>query len=104
MAACGGGSETGQFRNSNCYQRVLSLNPKNLKAQANLAGTLLFAKLYDDAAAAFRLAVALSPADPDLRTNLGVALERAGHTAEAQRANAEAERLKAASGRSPAKP
>jgi Flp pilus assembly protein TadD len=72
--------------------------------KANLAGTLLFAKRYDDAAAAFRLAVALSPADPDLRTNLGIALERAGHTAEAQRAYAEAERLKAASGRSPAKP
>jgi Flp pilus assembly protein TadD len=46
----------------------------------------------------------LSPADPDLRTNLGIALEKAGHAAEAQKAYAEAEKLKSAAGRSHAQP
>jgi superkiller protein 3 len=86
------------------FQKVLSLNPKNLKAQVNLAGTLLSAKRYEDATAAFRLAIVLSPADPDLRTNLGIALEKAGHAAEAQKAYTEAEKLKSAAGRSHAQP
>jgi Flp pilus assembly protein TadD len=81
------------------FQTALSLNPKNAKAQANLAGTLLAAKRYDDAAAAFRAAIALAPSDPDLRTNLGLALERGGHTAEARQAFTDADKLRSASGR-----
>jgi len=52
----------------------------------------------------FRAAIALSPADPDLRTNLGIALEKAGHAAEARQAFAEAEKLRSASSHLQAKP
>ena len=60
------------------FQKVLSVNPKNLKAQANLAVTFLSAKRYEDAVAALRAAIELSPADPHLRANLGIALEGKG--------------------------
>jgi Flp pilus assembly protein TadD len=62
------------------------------------------AKRYDDAAAAFRLAIALSPTDPDLFTNLGLALQRGGHAAEARPAFAEAEQLRPSSKRSAVQP
>jgi Flp pilus assembly protein TadD len=64
----------------------------------------LTSKHYDDAAAAFRQAIALSPSDPDLRTNLGIALEKGGHGKEAQQAYAEGEKLRSAPARPQAHP
>jgi len=51
---------------------------------------------YADAGNAFMKAIELSPEDPDLRTNYGLCLQKAGHAEEAKKAFAEAERLRAA--------
>ena len=66
----------------------------NLKARINFGGTLLQAKRFDEAAAAFREALKLLPDEADLHGNLGVALQRSGHTAEAQKEFALAEKLR----------
>jgi Flp pilus assembly protein TadD len=52
---------------------------------------------YGDASDAFARAAALAPENADLRTNLGIALQKAGRTEDAKKAFAEAERLRAAS-------
>jgi Flp pilus assembly protein TadD len=85
------------FENSTAipeFQKVLQANPKNLKAQANLATTFFDLHRYAEASDAFALAVELSPNDPDLRTNLGIALQRAGRTEESKKAMADARRLR----------
>jgi Flp pilus assembly protein TadD len=79
------------------FQKVLQGDPKNLKAQANLAGTFLAMHRYSEASDAFGRAVALSPDDPDLRTNLAIALQNMGRVDEAKQALAEAKRLRLAS-------
>lgn len=88
------------------YQRAVKLDPQSETAYSGLDAALLgkgdFKELaaalavavalwknrrrrsqvrcncpvYDEAAAVFRQAIALSPTDPNLRTNLGLALER----------------------------
>jgi tetratricopeptide (TPR) repeat protein len=51
---------------------------------------------YSDACDAFAKAVELSPEDADLRTNLALALQKAGRDAEAKQAFADAKRLRPA--------
>src|SRR5262249_40994314 len=77
------------------FQKLLQVNPKNLKAQANLATAYFDMKRYDEAAANYKLAIEINPKDPDMHANLGIALQKAGHEAEAQKAFADAERLHA---------
>ena len=74
---------------------LLEIDPVSLKAQANLGVTLIEVRNYPDAISAFRAAIALAPTDPDLRTNLGISLERSGKPKEAQQAYDDAKRLKA---------
>ena len=49
---------------------------------------------YAEATETFALAAELSPNDPDLRTNLALTLQKAGHSDEAKKAFAEARRLR----------
>jgi Flp pilus assembly protein TadD len=65
-----------------------------LKAQANLGVTLIEAKNYREAISALRAAILLAPNNADLRTNLGIALERSSKLTEAQQAYDEAKKLK----------
>jgi Flp pilus assembly protein TadD len=71
------------------------MNPRHLKAQANLAAALLSAKRYDEAATAFRQAIVVDPKDSDLYAGLGLALEKSGHQAEAKKVYATANALAA---------
>ncbi len=73
---------------------MLTWNPMNLKARVNFAGTLLEAKRFDEAAAAFREALKLLPDEADLHGNLGLALQKSGHATEAQKEFALAEKLR----------
>jgi Flp pilus assembly protein TadD len=66
----------------------------DLKAQANFAATLLSAQRYSEACDAFAKAITLSPNDPDLRTNEGIALQKVGRSAEAKEAFDEAAKIK----------
>jgi tetratricopeptide (TPR) repeat protein len=68
----------------------------NLKAQSNLAATFFDLHRYSEASDTFALAVELSPNDPDLRANLGLALQKAGRSDEAKKAFAEARTLRTA--------
>ena len=77
------------------FQRVLQSDPKNLKAQANLAAAFFTLHRYFEAAAAFSRASQLSPQDPDLLTNLGISLQKAGKEDEAKQAFAKAAALRA---------
>ena len=76
------------------FQKVLQANPRNLKAQSNLAATYFDLHRYAEASDSFALAVELSPNDPDLRANLGLALQKAGKGEESKKAYAEARRLR----------
>ena len=68
-----------------CTKMSLASNPMNLKARVNFGGTLLQAKRFDEAAAAFREALKLLPDEADLHGNLGLALQKSGQAAEAQK-------------------
>lgn len=82
------------------FNQALQTQPKNLKAQANLAQALFDLHHYPEAADAFSRAIELSPDDPDLHTNLGLALQKAGHPEEAKKAFADAQKLRASSTKS----
>jgi protein O-GlcNAc transferase len=78
------------------FEKALQTDSKNLQAQSNLASALFSLQRYQEAAAAYSKAIELSPDDPDLRTNLGTALQKSGRDADAKKAFAEADRLRAA--------
>ena len=69
-----------------CYERVITIAPKDSRPHANLGA--LFAKrgALDEAIACHRRAVALNPEDPWLSFNLGDALEDAGDDDSAMKA------------------
>ncbi|HXJ46067.1 MAG TPA: tetratricopeptide repeat protein [Candidatus Dormibacteraeota bacterium] len=74
------------------FQQVLASNPLNLKA--NFGGTLLQARRHEEAAVAFRRALILVPDEPDFHGNLGLAPQKAGDAAEAQKEFTLAEKLR----------
>ncbi|CAA7620322.1 FOG: TPR repeat [Candidatus Terasakiella magnetica] len=68
----------GADKAADCFRQAIALAPGLIKAQTGLAAVMMAAKRYDDAIAAYRMAIAATP-DPnpaDLLNNLGVALER----------------------------
>ena len=83
------------------FEKVLQDDPKNLKALANLATALFTLQHYAQASDAFARAVELAPDDPDLRTNLGIALQKTGRAEEAKKAFADAQRLRTAAAHRP---
>jgi serine/threonine-protein kinase HipA len=83
------------------FQKSLQSDPQYLKAQANLAAAHFDLRRYPEASSAFARAVELSPHDPYLRTNLGLALEKAGKTDQAKKAFAEAQSLREAQRKNP---
>jgi Flp pilus assembly protein TadD len=58
-------------------------------------------KQYAEAAEAFKRAVDLAPDDPNLCTNMGIALDKTGRVEEAKRAYAEAQRLRSSNKKVP---
>jgi len=78
------------------FQSILNADPRNLKAQSNLATAFYELSRYSEACDAFAKAVELSPEDADLGSNLALALQKAGRDAEAKQAFADAKRLRPA--------
>jgi Tfp pilus assembly protein PilF len=60
------------------FEKALQAEPRNLKAQANMASVLFDLRRYVDAGNAFAKAIAISPKDPDLRTNHALCLQKVG--------------------------
>ncbi|MGB7730099.1 MAG: tetratricopeptide repeat protein [Candidatus Acidiferrum sp.] len=86
------------------FKQALQDDPKNLKAQSNLAQALFDLDHFTEASDAYARAIELSPASPYLHTNRGLALEKAGHPNEAKKELEEAKRLAAANGKAPTTP
>jgi protein O-GlcNAc transferase len=84
------------------FNQALQAEPKNLKAQSNLAKALFDLGHFTEACDAYARAIVLSPGSPYLRTNRGLALEKAGRLDEAKKEFEEAKRLAAAEDKPPA--
>jgi len=75
-------------------RKVLEKDPKDLGANVTLGQVYLQMRQFDEAAAAFRVAVAAEPYNVSGAYNLGVALTRAGKREEAQEAMARFQKLR----------
>ena len=75
-------------------EKVLAKDPKDLGANVTLGQVYLQMRRFDDAAAAFRLALASEPYNVSAAYNLGVALTRGGQRAEGQQAMARFQQLR----------
>jgi len=65
------------------FRKVLSMEPRNFEAQANLAFSYLQSDRYDKAVAEYNKALGMSPRNADCWANLGFAYERLGKTGKA---------------------
>ena len=63
------------------FSRAIALRPLSFAAHENLANALMDQRKFDDAIAEFRVAIKLSPENPDTYHNLAEALLRAGENA-----------------------
>ncbi|HSD29853.1 MAG TPA: FG-GAP-like repeat-containing protein, partial [Vicinamibacteria bacterium] len=75
-------------------RKVLEKDPKDLGANVTLGQVYLQMRQFDEAAAAFRVAVAAEPYNVSGAYNLGVALTRAGKREEGQEAMARFQKLR----------
>jgi Tfp pilus assembly protein PilF len=75
-------------------RKVLEKDPKDLGANVTLGQIYLQMRQFDEAAAAFRVAVAAEPYNVSGAYNLGVALTRAGRREEGQEAMARFQKLR----------
>jgi Tfp pilus assembly protein PilF len=75
-------------------RKVLEKDPKDLGANVTLGQVYLQMRRFDEAAAAFRVAVAAEPYNVSGAYNLGVALTRAGKREEGQEAMARFQKLR----------
>jgi len=75
-------------------RKVLEKDPKDLGANVTLGQVYLQTRQFDEAAAAFRVAVAAEPYNVSGAYNLGVALTRAGKREEGQEAMARFQKLR----------
>ncbi|MDI6719036.1 MAG: tetratricopeptide repeat protein [Methanomicrobiales archaeon] len=73
-----------------CYDRILAIDPNQVRAWINKGNCLCNLRRYDEALGCYDLAIALQPRDPLFRTNRGIALERMGRAREAIRCFTEA--------------
>jgi Tfp pilus assembly protein PilF len=75
-------------------RKVLEKDPRDLGANVTLGQVYLQMRQYDEAAAAFRTAIAAEPYNVSAAYNLGVALTRAGKREEGQEAMARFQKLR----------
>jgi Tfp pilus assembly protein PilF len=75
-------------------RKVLEKDPKDLGANVTLGQVYLQMRQYEEAAAAFRTAIAAEPYNVSAAYNLGVALTRAGKREEGQEAMARFQKLR----------
>ena len=75
-------------------QKVLAHDPKDLGANVTLGQVYLQLRRFDEAAAAFRIALASEPYNVSAAYNLGVALNRGDKRAEAEEAMARFQKLR----------
>jgi Tfp pilus assembly protein PilF len=75
-------------------RKVLEKDPKDLGANVTLGQVCLQMRQFDEAAAAFRVAIAAEPYNVSAAYNLGVALTRAGKREEGQEAMARFQKLR----------
>lgn len=84
------------------FNQALLADPKNLKAQSSLAQALFDLGHFTEASDAYARAIDISPGSPNLHTNRGLALEKAGRLDEAKKEFEEAKRLVASGDKPPA--
>jgi tetratricopeptide (TPR) repeat protein len=71
---------------ASAFKQVLSKEPRNFEAQANLAFAYLQAERYDKAVAEYKRAISLDPKNAECWANIGFAYEKLGRSGDAANA------------------
>lgn len=81
-----------QISKIDALKRIIKRDPGNLRAHVMLGNIYFDSGKNEEAVKEYRLALAIDPKNPDLRTDMGICLRRLGRTDEALEAFKEATR------------